>query len=152
MSSLVYKSIVLAVGQVEEFDDRFEVDGTQYPKSVFASAFKVEGEPSGAGSWLYEGEDFFEAPSDPEPAPQPVVVPQSITPRQARLALLGAGLLETVQAAFAEIPEPQRTAAQIEWDYALTIERGSPLVAQMAAALGMTDEQVDALFVAGAQL
>lgn len=79
-------------------------------------------------------------------------VPSSITPRQARLALLGAGLLDTVQSAFAQLPDPQRTAASIEWEYATTIERTSPLVSQFGPILGLTEEQIDELFIAAAQL
>lgn len=55
------------------------------------------------------------------PPPPPVVIPQSVTMRQARLALLGAGLLDDVNSAIAAIPDPvQRKAAEIEWEYAQT--------------------------------
>lgn len=76
----------------------------------------------------------------------------AITPRQARLALLSAGLLDTVQQAFAGLPEPQRTAAQIEWEYSVSIDRASPLVAQFGPILGLTEAQIDDLFIAAAQL
>jgi len=76
----------------------------------------------------------------------------SITPRQARLALLGAGLLDTVQGAFAQLPEPHRTAAQIEWEYATSIERNSPLVSQFGPLLGLTEAQIDDLFTQAAAL
>ena len=79
-------------------------------------------------------------------------LPRIITPRQARLALLGAGLLDTVEGAFAQLPEPQRTAASIEWEYATAIERHSPLVSQFGPMLGLTEAQIDALFIAGAAL
>lgn len=70
-------------------------------------------------------------------------VPQSVTMRQARLALLGAGLLDDVEAAIAGAGP----AAKIEWDYAAEVQRSSGLVPAMAAALGMTNEQIDALFI-----
>jgi len=78
--------------------------------------------------------------------------PRSLTPRQARLALLKAGLLDEVQGAFAQLPEPERTAAQIEWEFALSVERNSPLVSQFGPLLGLTEAQIDELFVSGAQL
>lgn len=88
----------------------------------------------------------------PPPAPEPVV-PQSVTMRQARLALLGAGLLDDVDAAIAAIPdETQRRAAQIEWEYANTLERNSQWVANLASGLGLTDEQLDDLFTTAAAL
>ena len=70
-------------------------------------------------------------------------VPQQVTMRQARLALLSAGLLDDVEAAITGAGP----AAKIEWDYATEVQRSSGLVPAMAAALGMTDEQIDALFI-----
>ena len=77
-----------------------------------------------------------------------VYIPQSVTMRQARLALLAAGLLSTVQTAIAGAGP----AAVIEWDYATEVQRASGLVPAMATALGLTDAQIDALFVTAATL
>jgi len=79
-------------------------------------------------------------------------VPQSVTMRQARLALHAAGLLTSVNAAIAAIPEPDRTAASITWEFASSVDRGFGMVPQLAAALGMTETQIDDLFIAAAQL
>ena len=80
-------------------------------------------------------------------------VPQQVTMRQARLALLGAGLLDQVDAAIASIEDPtQRRAAEIEWEYAQTVDRNSPFVQQLSAGLGLTDEQKDQLFRTASQL
>lgn len=73
-------------------------------------------------------------------------VPQSITMRQCRLQLLAIGKLADVDAAIAALPEPAKSAAQIEWEYAATVERDSPLISQLGPALGLDDEQLDALF------
>lgn len=82
---------------------------------------------------------------DPTLAKPPV--PQSVTMRQARLALLGAGLLDDVDAAIAAIPDAtQRRAAEIEWEYAQTVDRHSPFTQQLASGLGLTSDQLDALF------
>lgn len=80
--------------------------------------------------------------------PPEVQVPTSLTMRQARLALLGAGLLDTVQAGVLAMPQ----AAQIEWEFATTVERTSPLVATLTASLGLDDAALDALFESGAAL
>ena len=92
-------------------------------------------------------------PEPEPPPPPPVVIPQSVTMRQARLALLGIGLLDDVYAAIAAIPDPvQRKAAEIEWEYAQTVDRNSPFTQQMAAGLSLTAEQLDALFTQAAAL
>ena len=81
------------------------------------------------------------------------VAPTAVTPRQARLALLQIGKLDAVSAALAAIPDPaQRTAAQIEWEYATVIERNSLLVQSLAAGLGLTDADLDALFEAASRI
>ena len=72
----------------------------------------------------------------------------AITPRQARLALLNAGLLDAVEAYIATLSK----AAQVEWEYANEICRDHALLTQAASALGLTAEQVDALFEAAARL
>ena len=70
-------------------------------------------------------------------------VPQVITIRQARLALLAAGLLDNVDAAVAA---GDRTA-QIEWEYVTELRRDWSTLVRLASALGLTDLQVDDLFV-----
>lgn len=82
----------------------------------------------------------------------PPAIPAKVTMRQARLALLAAGLLPQVDAAVAAIPGAAGDAARIEWEYALTVERDSPLVASLAAALSLTPTQLDALFAQAAAL
>ena len=70
-----------------------------------------------------------------------------VTMRQARLALLQQGLLSSVAAAIAGLPEGQREAAGVEWEYGSEVERLSPLVVGLMPALGMAEEEIDALFV-----
>ena len=94
-----------------------------------------------------------EAPSAPDlPTPTVAGIPTRVSMRQARLALLGAGALAAVDAAIDAMPEPQKSAARIEWEYAAEVRRDNAFVAGLAPALGMTDAQVDALFVAAAAL
>jgi hypothetical protein len=68
--------------------------------------------------------------------------------RQARLALLGAGMLDLIDTAIDALPSPQKEAARIEWEYATEVRRDSPLIASLVPVLGMTGDQVDALFIA----
>ena len=81
------------------------------------------------------------------------VVPATVTRRQARQALLLAGLLNQVPAAIAAIPDPVlRDMAQIEWDDSQTFERHRPLLIQLASALGLNSAALDNLFIQAAQL
>ncbi|GAA4425770.1 hypothetical protein [Acidovorax lacteus] len=79
-------------------------------------------------------------------------VPASVTMRQARRALHAAGLLPQVEAAINAMPEPQRTAARIEWEYSSVVQRHNGFVSQLAPALGMTDAQLDALFITASEI
>lgn len=79
-----------------------------------------------------------------DPADVPVAqIPQSVTPLQARRALLAANLLPQVLAAVAA--GSQET--QLAWQFANSVDRNSEFTQTLAAALNLTDEQVDALFV-----
>lgn len=75
-------------------------------------------------------------------------VPTTISMAQAQLALLAAGHLDAVEAAV----DGMAREAQITWRKANTVKRDDPLVVQMAGLLGLTDADVDALFVAGSEL
>ena len=83
---------------------------------------------------------------------QVVVVPGIVTMRQARLALLEAGQLAAVEAAINALPEPQRSAARIEWDYSSEVHRGRAFVQTLGAALGLDSDALDALFTQAATL
>ena len=85
--------------------------------------------------------------------PEPVIyTPQEVTMRQARLALLENGLLANVQPAINSLPEPDKTKAQIEWDYSNALQRGNPFVATLGTALGLNEEALDNLFITAAKL
>ena len=90
----------------------------------------------------------YEAWQEAQHRPAPPRAPESVTMRQARLALLAADALASVNAAVAAAGE----AARIEWEFAQEVRRDWPLVNQLTAALGWTSEQVDALFIAAENL
>lgn len=83
-------------------------------------------------------------------APPPV--PAAITMRQARLALLGAGLLAQVNDAVAAMGGAAGSAARIEWEYAQEVSRNSLLVSYLSAALGLSAAQLDDLFIQASML
>jgi hypothetical protein len=103
---------------------------------------------------LWQGASWaFVNPPEPEQEIPPIDgIPQTVSMRQARLALLGAELLHLIDPAIAELPEPQRTAASIEWEYAQEVRRNDPLVLMLAPVLGLDDAGLDALFTTAAGL
>jgi hypothetical protein len=80
-------------------------------------------------------------PDPPPPPPGPPTI-NAVTPRQARLALLDAGLLPQINMMIRGADE----VTQITWDYATVISREDPLIASIGSALSLTDAQIDALF------
>ena len=75
-------------------------------------------------------------------------VPQQVSMRQARLALLSVGLLDDVEIVIAAAGRE----AQLEWEYAAVVERSNPAVAAVQQQHGLTDAQIDDLFREAAKL
>lgn len=73
---------------------------------------------------------------------------RAVSPAQARRALLRMDLLDEVEAAIAAGPRE----IKIIWEYASTIERSSPLIAQIGGSLGLSEQQIDELFALAATL
>lgn len=87
-------------------------------------------------------EAWLAAGNTPEPYVAPVVAVSTVSPRQARIALLQAGLLDQVEAAVAQAGG----ATKITWDYATEINRGDPLITTLGAALNLDADTIDVLF------
>lgn len=103
----------------------------------------------------WTGYDWAELPyAAPAPPPEPALaVPPFVTMRQARLALLGAGVLDAIPMAIAAIPdEAQRRAAEITWEFSSEVHRHHDFVAMLAPALGLSAAQLDQLFITAATL
>jgi hypothetical protein len=96
---------------------------------------------------------WVEAGNEPlPPDPIPVVVPQSVSMAQARLALIGAGLFTAIDAGLKALPEPQRTTALTAWEYAPNVSRNGALVTTLGGQFGLTEKQLDDLFTAAAAI
>jgi hypothetical protein len=72
---------------------------------------------------------------------------KSITPRQARLKLLEANLLDNLETVITT-----NRAWQIEWEYATEVRRDSPLIEAVAVQAGLTSEQIDQMFTEASKL
>lgn len=95
-------------------------------------------------AWLAEG-------NTPEPyvAPPPPS-PQSVTRFQALATLSAAGHLPTIRAHISTLDQDNIT--RLAWEHATDWERSSPTLNALATMLGLSDIEVDDLFVAASQV
>lgn len=80
-----------------------------------------------------------------KPSPPQTVdpIPQSVSPRQIRQAMTKVGMRAAVEGAVAAADQDTR-----DWyEFATEFRRDSPVVAMLAATLGVTDSQLDALWM-----
>jgi hypothetical protein len=75
-------------------------------------------------------------------------VPPVVTPYQARVAINAAGLRPAAEAAVAAADQNVKDA----WEYGVEVRRDSLFIAAMQGGLGLSDEQLDALFIAASQV
>jgi hypothetical protein len=82
-----------------------------------------------------------------------IVVPEKVTPRQLKRAMIKAGLNPaTITVAINSIEDATEQAlAKADWEDASFIERQYPLINQFAAGFGLSEEDVDELFRAAAK-
>ena len=92
---------------------------------------------------------FPDAELLPEPEPvQASVVPQSVSRAQGKLAPIQAGLWPAALAFVDGITDPvQKAYAEVALNDTQEWRRDSPFLASAAAALGLTEAQLDALFI-----
>lgn len=82
-------------------------------------------------------------PIDPEPT-----VPDAVTPRQLKLALLATGKLDAVEAFVATEPRE----VQVSWQNATEFRRDNELLIAMARKFGMSDAELANTFRAAARI
>ena len=86
-----------------------------------------------------------------QPPAQPV--PQQVTRAQGKAVLIQMGLWQQVLDFVAAIPDPtQRALAEVALHDTQHWQRNSPFLNQAAAALGITQEQMDDLFITASQV
>ena len=82
----------------------------------------------------------------------PPTGPQPIKAWQAKAVLALAGLLDGAVAVIDSLDEPQKTVVRSAWDNNADFARDSQTVLALAAALQLTDEQLDGMFAQAAAL
>lgn len=80
-------------------------------------------------------------------------VPHAVARAQGKAALIGAGMWQAVLGFVAAIPDAtERALAEVALHDTQHWQRNSPFLNSAKAGLGLTDEQLDALFVAAAKI
>jgi hypothetical protein len=102
---------------------------------------------SGTEVAQFQGGQWVVLPEYPQPVKPLPQVPSAVTMRQARLALLKVGKLALINQAIAGLPSPQKQAAEIEWEYSQEVQRHNGFVSLLAPLLGMSNDDLDALFI-----
>jgi hypothetical protein len=105
--------------------------------------------------WLVDNEgDYTIEPYVPPTTEETRASMPKLSARQFRLGFVMAGhSLSSIDAAIEAISEPQeREVARIEWEYATEYKRLHPLVASIAAGLGLTDAQIDEMWTSAQNL
>lgn len=94
------------------------------------------------------------APEEPPaPDPEPPGPPTVVTRAQGKAALIQSGLWASVVSYVDGIEDPtQQALARVALDDTTEWRRDSPFLATAAAALGLTDQDLDGLFVAAAAI
>ena len=100
---------------------------------------KIQG--SGVG-WTYVNGQFIRPPAPPPP---PIVVPTLVSRFQARAAMAQAGYFTQVDDFMAALPKTD--IRRLAWEDATEFDRTSTTLQAMQQMLGLTDKQVDDLFI-----
>lgn len=82
----------------------------------------------------------------------PARVPREIPNWRAKAVLATMGTLTAVEAAIASLPEPDHTIVSLAWAGDAKLARRGKTVLGLAAALGLSSGEVDALFIAAEAL
>ena len=82
-----------------------------------------------------------------------ILIPKSITKRQAKQQLLLDGKLNQVQEVIDSIAEErERIMAQLYWDDSTEFERNHPTLVELGTALGLTEAELDMMFINASKL
>ena len=92
---------------------------------------------------FWNGSEWIEIIEEPT-----IVVPSIITARQLRLQLVLNGFdLNTIDLIIDSLPEPNKSIAKVSWEYATTFEREHQMLSLIAQQIGITETELDTIFI-----
>lgn len=132
----------------------YDGDAGQYPEdgieiSEELNTALIDGVNTGAYQIVFNEESGLPELASYTP---PVVVPSFVTRRQGMQQLFLDGDLGLVQPIIDSMSDPEKTMTQLAFDNAQTFERSDPYFDALADALGKTEEEKDAFFIAAKAL
>lgn len=142
-------------------------DGIQYPDRVFREWSNSELVSIGIYRVVFEDfvipdgkrvkEYTYEIDGDVAKATPvfediPQVVPESVSKAQGKASLLLAGKLEAVELYIESLEGTEKTLALIAFNDTTEWRRDSPFLSQAASNLGMTEQELDDLFIAAEKI
>lgn len=143
-------------------------EGVQYPPNIFQNFTEEQLEAVGIFTVVYENTPTPEgkqishyeyswrdgkAVGDPVFEDAPRVIPQTVSRAQGKASLLSFGLLDDVEAYIEAMPEGvDKKLALLAYNETNEWHRESPFLQQMASEIGLTQEQLDNLFIVAATI
>ena len=80
------------------------------------------------------------------------LIPQSITPRQIRLALIELWFnLSDIDDLISSLEEPEKSIVRTMREYSISFERDDEYLIQFAKSMWISDEQLDWIFIIGSE-
>lgn len=124
-------------------DATIEGERNQFPFAYSPS--DPYGLSADVAAWLKAHPDFKISPYT-APPPEPTTLPD-LAPFQFRAMLKLSGKQDDLYAFIEALPEPDKTIAQSKLEYSLVFKRDNSLVIAAQDALGLSTEQLDALWL-----
>ena len=84
--------------------------------------------------------------------PPPPYVPNTVTMRQARLALFDSGRMSEFLSVLDALPSPQKERAYIEWEFSTDVRREDPLFTMISTGLNLSESDIDGFFTSASTL
>ena len=141
------------VFSTEKNDNDIEVTQEFYDAAKDGGAYIVDGEAKLIPK-KPKDKNFFDVETEKWVFDQSIAddefkasVPKAVTMRQARRAMIDAKIYEKVDAAI----KSMGGKALVDWEYSNSFERNNPMLEQLGKSLGLTEKQIDELFIAAAK-
>ena len=102
--------------------------------------------------WILKGNEpnFFEGTTEEIEEANKPIVPESISQMKLRKQLILSDIsIASIDALIQSLPQPNRDLIYTMWEYALVFDRHNPELNAMAGMLGVTQQQLDEIFING---